>query len=215
MRTLLTLIILLPGVLLFGQKDAAAEKYLDKVARDLDPGHALKIAFDYAREDLQSEAALEGSGTLVLMGEKYKLDMDEAVIWFDGEKQYSLNTDVGEVYVSIPDPENKEFMFSDPIRLLRNYKDTFKYRVVGATEKDGKSLTEIQLYPEELGGPYALIKIYFATGSSELHSIAIRHKEGIVYTMNISELDRMEDPGETFFRFSSKEYPDVDVIDLL
>jgi hypothetical protein len=106
-------------------------------------------------------------------------------------------------------------MFSDPIRLLRNYKETFKYRVMGEGEMDGTPVTEIQLYPEELGVPYALIKLYFATGSSDLQSIVIRHKEGIVYTMKVVEMDRLEDTGESFFRFNSDDYPNVDVIDLL
>lgn len=197
------------------QKDAAAEVYLDKVAKDLDPGHALKIEFNYVREDLQAEATIEGSGTLVLMGEKYKIDLEDAVVWFDGKNQYSLNQSVEEVYVSVPDPGNKAFMFSDPIRLLRNYKETFKYRVMGETEMDGMALTEIQLYPEELGGPYSLIKIFFPTGSSDLHSIVIRQKDGIVYTMKVTEMERMEDPGADFFRFNAEKYPNVDMIDLL
>jgi hypothetical protein len=149
------------------------------------------------------------------MGEKYKIDLEEAVIWYDGEKQYSLNNEIEEVYISVPDPENKDFMFSDPIRLLRNYKEAFKYRAIGESEINGKSVTEVQLYPEELGGPYALIKIYFANASSELESIVIRHKDGLLYTIKVAEMERMEDPGETFFRFSNEEYPNVDVIDLL
>ena len=215
MKTIFTLSLLLMGGILLGQKDAAAEAYLDRVAKDLDPGHALQIDFDYIREDLKAETSVEGSGTLVLMGEKYKIDLEEAVIWFDGEKQYSLNMEIEEVYISVPEPENKDFMFSDPIRLLRNYKEAFKYRAMGEVEVNGSPVTEIQLYPEELGGPYALIKIYFSTVTSELESIVIRHKEGILYTMEVAEMERMEDPGDDFFRFSSDDYPNVDVIDLL
>ena len=215
MRHLFTLFLLLPAGMLFGQKDAAAEEYLDRVAKDLDPGHALQIDFDYIREDLKAETAVEGSGTLVLMGEKYKIALEEAVIWFDGEKQYSLNMEIEEVYISVPDPENKDFTFSDPIRLLRSYRKAFKYRSMGEVERNGRSLTEIQLYPEELGGPYALIKIYFSTVTSELKSIVIRHKDGVLYTMEVAETERMEDPGEEFFRFSSDNHPNVDVIDLL
>jgi len=215
MKTIFTLSLLLMAGILFGQKDAAAEGYLDRVAKELDPGHAIQIDFDYIREDLKAETSVEGSGTLVLMGEKYKIDLEEAVIWFDGEKQYSLNMEIEEVYISVPEPENKDFMFSDPIRLLRNYKEAFKYRAMGEVEVNGSPVTEIQLYPEELGGPYALIKIYFSTVTSELESIVIRHKEGILYTMEVAEMERMEDPGDDFFRFSNDDYPNVDVIDLL
>lgn len=215
MRTIFTLSLLLVGGILLGQKDAAAEAYLDRVAKDLDPGHALQIDFDYIREDLKAETSVEGSGTLVLMGEKYKIDLEDAVIWFDGETQYSLNMEIEEVYISVPEPGNKDFMFSDPIRLLRNYKEAFKYRAMGEVEVNGKTLTEIQLYPEELGGPYALIKIYFSPVTSEMKSIVIRHKEGILYTMEVAEMERMDDPGEDFFRFSKEDYPNADVIELL
>lgn len=215
MRTLFTLSLLLMGGILLGQKDAAAEAYLDRVAKDLDPGHALQIDFDYIREDLKAETSVEGGGTLVLMGEKYKINLEEAVIWFDGETQYSLNMEIEEVYISVPEPGNKDFMFSDPIRLLRNYKEAFKYRAMGEVEVKGETLTEIQLYPEELGGPYALIKIYFSTVTSEMKSIVIRHKEGILYTMEVAEMERMDDPGEDFFRFSKDDYPNADVIELL
>lgn len=215
MKNLLIGAMLLTGGIMHAQKDAAAEAYLDKVAKALDPGHALEIEFDYTREDLQAGATIEGSGTLVLMGEKYKIELEDAVIWFDGTKQYSLNQEIEEVYISTPDPENQEFMFSDPIRLLRKYKEAFKYRVIGESEQDGIALTEIQLYPEELGGPYSLIKIFFPTGSSDFRSIVIRQKDGIVYTMIVTEMMRMEDPGESYFRFNAEDYPNVDVIDLL
>lgn len=215
MKRQLIYLLLLPLTSLLGQKDDAAEPYLDKISKDLDPGHALSIEFDYIRDDQQDGSSMEGEGTLVLMGEKYKIDLDDAIIWFDGEKQYSLQTEIEEVYISVPDRENNEFMFSDPIRLLRNYKEEFKYRFIGATKFRDKAAEEIQLYPEELGGPYALIKLYFSPARSELRAIVIRHKQGILYTMIVTTMERKDDPGSDFFRFSKAEYPDVDVIELL
>ena len=211
----LVYLLLLPLVSLSAQKDDAAEPYLDKISKDLDPGHALSIEFDYVREDQQDGSSMKGEGTLVLMGEKYKIDLGDAIIWFDGEKQYSLQTEIEEVYISVPDPDDKEFMFSDPIRLLRNYKEEFKYRFMGTTQFRDKPAEEIQLYPEELGGPYALIKLYFSPARSELKSIVIRHKQGILYTMIVTTMERNDDPGNDFFRFSQTEFPNVDVIELI
>jgi hypothetical protein len=215
MKTILSWILLLPVTLLSGQSDEAAAPYLDKIARDLDPGHALSIEFGYIREDQQAESSIEGEGTLVLMGEKYKINLDEAIVWFDGEKQYSLQTEIEEVYISKPDPENKEFMFSDPIRLLRNYNEEFKYRFIGENSFQGKTVEEIQLYPKELGGPYALIKLYFSLDKSTLQAIVIRHKQGIIYTMIVTSLERMDNPGAPFFKFSQTDFPNVDVIELI
>ncbi len=215
MKRLIIFALLIPAMNLMGQKDPAAEKFLNKVAKDLDPGEAISISFDYEREDQQAGTTIDGSGSLVLMGEKYKIDLGEAIIWFNGEKQYSLQTEIEEVYVSTPDPDNKEFMFTDPIRLLRNYQQEFKYRLIGEKDFHGKSATEIQLYPEVLGGPFALLKLYFSRDNGNLFAIVIRHKEGILYTMILDEMEQVASPGEDFFRFSQEEYPNVDVIELL
>ena len=88
MRHFITFIFLSVLAFAYGQKDPSAEVYLDKIAHDLEPGHALNIKFDYIREDLQSGTELSGEGILVLMDEKYKIDLGEAIVYFDGEKQY-------------------------------------------------------------------------------------------------------------------------------
>jgi len=215
MKNVIIAILLVPTLMVRGQKDPAAEKYLDKFAKELDAGHALAVEFNYTREDQQSGSTVEGSGSLVLMGEKYKIDLGDAIIWFDGKTQYSLQTEIEEVYVSTPDPDNKEFMFTDPIRLLRNYREAFKYRVMGESNFDGVKTTEIQLYPEELGGPYALLKLFFQTENSGLRGIVIRHKDGILYTMIVDHMDQKENPGDAYFRFSETDYPNVEIIELL
>ena len=215
MRTIFLTLLLIPFIALQAQKDDAARPYLEKIAKELDPGHAINISFDYIREDQQDGSTIEGEGTLILMGEKYKTELENAIIWFDGVKQYALQTEIEEVYISVPDPDNKEFMFSDPVRLLRNFAEEFKYRYMGENSIRDIRANEIQLYPEELGGPYALIKLFFSMDKSELKAIVIRHKEGILYTMIITNFERMDDPGEDFFRFNQNDYPNVDVIELL
>ncbi len=215
MKKLILWIFLLPAATVYSQKDQAAVPYLEKFSKDLDSGHAVKINFDYIREDLQDESTFNGVGTLVLMGEKYKIDLGDAVIWFDGKTQYSLQTEIEEVYISVPDPDDKEFMFADPIRLMRNYDEKFKYRMIGETTFKGIQAKEIQLFPEELGGPYALVKLFFSIEESDLKAILIRHKKGILYTMIISKMAQQADPGDDFFRFDSSMYPNVDVIELM
>jgi outer membrane lipoprotein-sorting protein len=202
------------SALALGQQDPEAEQYLNKIAKDLDPGYTIQLDFDYIREDLQDKSSIEGEGILYIFGDKYKLEMEDFIIYFDGEKQYSLNLDIEEVYISIPDPNDKEFMFSDPIRLLRSYKDEFKYVLMGKSDIQGIAATEIQLNPLELGGPYSLLKLFVAP-SKELKAIQVRQKAGILYSMIIKSFKKIDQPANTFFQFSAIDYPNVDVIDLL
>ena len=202
------------SALAFGQQDPEAEQYLNKIAKDLDPGYTIQLDFYYMRDDLQDKSIIEGEGILYLLGDKYKLEMEDFIIYFDGEKQFSLNLDVEEVYISIPDPDDQEFMFSDPIRLLRNYKEEFKYVLMGKSDIQGISAMEIQLNPLELGGPYSLLKLFVAP-SKELKAIQVRQKTGILYSMIIKTFKKIDQPVDSFFQFSTTDYPNVDVIDLL
>ena len=216
MKTLPGICILLGlSVSLSAQQDPAAEPYLDKISATLDPGHTVRIDFDYTREDLQSGSNVAGEGTLFLQDENYRIVFEEAMIWFDGETQYSLNKEVEEVYISKPDPDDKEFMFSDPIRLLRSYKEEFKYVLLGKGEIRSIECMILQLDPMELGGPYAVLKLFVNPVTRDLVALQVRHKEGILYTMVITELDRVEKKDEAFFRFNASDYPMVDVIELV
>jgi len=213
-KILSILLLLSISAVSFAQQDPEAESYLNKIASDLDPGYTIEIDFNYLREDLQEKTNIEGEGTLYLYNDKYKLEMEEFIIYFDGEKQYSLNLDVEEVYISIPDPDDKEFMFSDPITLLRNYKDEFKYMYQGTSSILGIDATKIQLNPLELGGPYAVLDLY-VSATKKLKAIQVRHKDGILYTMIVKSFIKIDQPGDTFFQFSSTTYPNVDVIELV
>lgn len=198
----------------FGQQDPEAELYLRKIANDLDPGYTIQLEFDYIREDLQDKSIVEGEGTLYLLGDMYKLEMEDFIICFDGKKQYSLNLDIEEVYISIPDPDDKEFMFSDPIALLRSYKEEFKYMFIGESSFQGITATEIQLNPKKLGGPYALLKL-FVSPSKELKAIQVRHKDGLLYSMIVKTFNKTAQAADTFFQFNAADYPNVDVIELM
>ncbi len=209
------ILLVLGSISVSGQQDPEAEPYLDKIAKDLDPGTSLELAFDYTREDLQEKTTVEGEGNLFLLGDRYKIVMEGFIIYFDGEKQYSLNLENEEVYISIPDPEDKQFMFSDPITLLRTYKDEFKYRVVGDASFHGIPSKEIQLYPLELGGPYSLLKLFIAPGNNDLKAIQVRHKKGILYSMILTAFKPISPLDQSFFQFSETAYPNVDIIELV
>jgi hypothetical protein len=215
MKILSFITILLFATTIYGQKDQAAESYLNKISSDFSVDQAVHLLFNYVREDLQAETKFEGSGSLVIQEDKYKIELDEALIYFDGEKQYSLNKEIEEVYISIPDHESQEFVFSDPLRLLRNYKEKFKYRLMGESSIGSINSQEVQLYPEELGGPYALLKIHFSRDTDQLKAIVIRQKDGIIYTMIINEMEKKDTQDLKYFQFNASEFPNVDVIELM
>jgi outer membrane lipoprotein-sorting protein len=200
---------------LFGQQDSRAERYLQAVSDQFDMNTPYLIRMDYIREDLMQETSGEGAGVIWMKGLKYKIVVDEYIVYYNGKKLYSQNTETEEVYVSEPDPDQPGYLQAVPIRIIKSYALDFKYRYMGNTSFMGKDLVEIQLYPKDITGPYSLMKMLINPGSLKLEVIQLKHKEGILYTMIISEKKEHPSLDEQSFEFDPAAYPNTEIIELV
>jgi outer membrane lipoprotein-sorting protein len=197
------------------QQDPAAERYLQAVSDQFSLDEGYRIHMDYVREDLMRETYAEGEGTIWMKGIKYKIVIDEYIIYYDGNKLYSQNTEAGEVYVSTPDPEEPGYFYSVPIKIIKSYQQDFKYQYMGRAPFNGKDCFEVRLYPKELSGPYSMIQLYLDPNTLKLEGTRLRHKEGILYTMVLSEVEGGLTFPDGMFVFDPAAYPDTEVIELI
>ncbi len=218
MRQLIYMLPLLSGLLIAtaaaGQQDSRADRYLQAVSDQFDMNEGYRIRVDYIRRDIMRETSAEGEGIIWMKGIKYKMEVNEFIVYYDGEKQYSQNTDAQEVYVSTPDPEQPGYLQAVPIRIIKSYQD-FKYQLIGSSTFMGKERIEIQLYPRETTGPYSMLKLFIQPQSLRLTGIQLKHKEGIEYTMILTEIEGNQKFDDSMFTFDPSEYPDTEVIELV
>ena len=218
MRTFTYIIFLFTCLLTAGwtsaQQDSRADRYLQAVSDQFDMTEGYRIEVDYIRKDIMRGTSAEGEGTIWMKGLKYKMEVNEYIVYFDGETQYSQNTDAEEVYVSTPDPEQPGYLQAVPIRILKSYRD-FKYQLIGSSTFMGKERIEIQLYPQDLTGPYSLLKLFIQPQSLKLTGIQLKHKEGIEYTMLLRKVEGNQQFDDTMFTFDPSAYPDTEVIELI
>lgn len=207
--------LLFAAISLLAQQDSKAEKYLEAVSDQFDMNTAYKIRMDYIREDLMQETYAEGAGVIWMKGLKYKIVVDEYIVYYNGVKLYSQNTETEEVYVSEPDPDQSGYLQAVPIRIIKSYALDFKYRYMGNTSFRGKDRVEIQLYPKDITGPYSMMKMFINPGSLKLEAIQLKHKEGILYTMILSEKKEHPSLDETSFTFDPAAFPNTEIIELL
>ena len=179
----------------------------------MDEGY--RIEMDYIREDIMRETSVEGSGIIWMRGYKYKIEMDEYIVYFDGEKLYSQNTDAEEVYLSVPDPEEPAYLQAVPLKVIKSYQTDFRYQYMGKKPFRGKERIEIQLYPLDLNGPYFMLKIFINPQTLKLEAFMLKHKEGINYTMIITSFEGNQELADDTFRFNPEKYPNTEVIELL
>jgi len=200
---------------LFAQQDSKADRYLQAVSDQFDMNTAYRIQMDYIREDLMQDTYAEGAGIILMKGLSYKIVVDEYIVYYNGLKLYSQNTETEEVYVSEPDPDQPGYLQAVPIRIIKSYALDFKYRYMGNTSFRGKDRVEIQLYPKDITGPYSLMKMLINPVSLKLEAIQLKHKEGILYTMILSEKKELPSLDDLTFTFDPADFPNTEIIELL
>lgn len=197
------------------QQDPRAEPYLQGVSDQFKMDEGYRIHMDYIREDIMRGTSAEGEGTILMKGFKYKIVVDEYIVYYDGNKLYSQNTEAGEVYVSIPDPDQPGYLQAVPIRIIKAYGEDFKYQLMGTRPFMGKERVEVQLYPKDLTGPYSMLKMYINPVTLKLEGIQLKHKEGIQYTMILSDIKGNQPLDDHTFVFDPAAYPDTEIIELV
>ena len=79
----------------------------------------------------------------------------------------------------------------------------------------GRERIEVQLYPQDLTGPYSMLKLYIQPETLKLKGMQLKHKEGIEYTMILREVEENLALDDTLFSFDPNAYPDTEVIELI
>jgi len=196
-------------------QDERVRPYMAEVNKQFGLDEAFRIEMDYIREDIMRETRGEGEGIIWMKGLKYKIEVDEYIIYYDGEKQYSQNTDTEEVYVSAPDPGEPGYLQAVPLKVIKSYEQDFRYQYMGERPFNGKNHVEIKLSPKDITGPYSMLKLYVHPQSMKLAGFVLKHKEGINYTMILSRVEGGQDLDDSTFRFDPEAYPNTEIIELL
>jgi len=199
----------------YSQQDSRADKYLQAVSDQFDLNKAYVIQMDYIREDLMQETSAEGEAVIWMKGLKYKIMLNEYIVYYNEDKLYSQNTETEEVYVSEPDPDQPGYLQAVPIKIIKAYEQDFNYMYIGSSPMQGKSLIEIQLYPKDISGPYSMLKMFVNPSSQKLEVMQLKHKEGILYTMILSEMKVDQTLKDTIFDFDPSAFPNTEIIELI
>ena len=199
----------------FSQQDSRADKYLQTVSQQFDLNKAYVINMDYIREDLMQETSAEGEGVIWMKGLKYKIVVDEYIVYYNEVNLYSQNTEMEEVYVSEPDPDQPGYLQAVPIKIIKAYEQDFNYQYIGNMNLLGKNLIEIQLYPKDISGPYSMLKMFVNPVSLKLEATQLKHKEGILYTMLFSEIREDASIKDSMFDFDPAAFPNTEIIELI
>lgn len=210
MRTLFSVILLaLISLMASAQNDRQAVDILDKFSeRALSaPSVSMKFSFETVDQVEGTNNTFEGS--IIFSKDKYRLDMTDNIIWYNGETSWSYLPAEKEVTITKPDNKDKSFQ-TNPSSVFSIYKNGYKSRLLGETA--GSYL--IDLYPEEIDSDHVRIRLSIGKPSLDLKGVEYKYKNGITLILTVNEFDLKQKPDNSEFIFQREKFKGVEVNDM-
>lgn len=188
------------------------KKILDKALRIYNEECPVQINFTMSTQNIGDNEVHRQKGKAWMNGEKFKIDIPEATIWFDGTTQWVLVKDTQEV--NINNPDNTELTALNPQLLFKLYQNGYDAELIGQTENNGIKVDEVVLTPIDANEDnIGKVRLHIDKAKSRIMQLVI-NKDDMVNTIVVNDynLEGVQDEG--IYRFQKSEYPDVEIVDL-
>ena len=193
----------------FAQNDPEAMKILDRFSSTALAAPSVSMKFNLVTTDQMENTSDTASGSIILSRDKYKLELPDNVVWFNGEISWNYLPVEKEVTITKPDRNDNSFQ-SRPSAIFSLYKTGYKNRLV---EERAESYI-IDLYPEEIRSDFVRVRLTIGKSSLDLKSLEYKNKDGIIITLDVREYNLKQKPERSIFTFNPEKYKGVEIIDM-
>lgn len=193
----------------YSQKDPAVVKILDKFSSLASSAPSVSMKFELITNDQAEGTTKTVNGSIILDRDKYRLDLGNNIIWFNGETSWSYLPEEKEVTISKPDKNDNSFQ-AKPSSVFSMYRKGFKIKLV----EDQPGYYLVDLYPEDIKSDNIRIRLNIGKPSYDLKNVEYKYKNGITVTLKVTQYDLKEKPASSAFVYPSDQYKGVEVIDM-
>jgi outer membrane lipoprotein-sorting protein len=192
-----------------GQTDPAAVKILDKFSSDALNAPSVSMKFRLLTDDLAEGSRDTTVGSVIISKDKYKLDMKDNIVWFNGDVSWSYLVAEKEVTIIKPDRKDNSFQ-SKPSGIFTMYKKGFKTRLI--EEKTDSWV--IDLYPEDIKSELIRVRLTIGKTLTDLKKLEYKRNDGVVITVIVEEYNLKFKPDQDTFTFRAEKYKGAEIIDM-
>jgi outer membrane lipoprotein carrier protein len=203
------IVILLFTLRASGQNDPQAIKILDKFSANALGAPSVSMKFQLVTTDQMENSNDTLTGSIILSKDKYKLDLTDNIIWFNGETSWSYLPAEKEVTITKPDKKDNSFQ-NRPSAIFSMHKKGYKSRLI---EENPDSYI-IDLYPEDIKSDLLRVRLFIGKTQMNLRSLEYKKRDGTVATLHIREYNLKLKPDADTFIFQSEKFKGVEVIDI-
>lgn len=208
-KSFITFLSLLFSLVLSAQNSDSAKALLDKVATTMNSYENMEIAFESSLSNASAgikegdEAPLKG--TILLAGEKYKLDYLGSTFLFDGKKLYVINRDEKEINTSDADLDSNDG-FIYPSKLLTFYKEGYNFELGKKQQINGKEIQFIELTPIDSNSEIVKVELGIETSTNHIYKLVQLGANSAKTSFTITAFKSNLELAPTTFTFDKENY---------
>ncbi|WP_162903204.1 LolA family protein [Taibaiella koreensis] len=194
-----------------GAQDAKAKAVLDKVSAKFKGMSSLKANFSLNMDDAKGKSKGSKSGTFLMKGNKYRVNMTGQQIISDGKTVWTYLQANKEVQVASYDPNAQSI---SPAKLFSgSYNSEYKSVYGGEKTVGGKKVDVIEMTPVNARA-FKKVVLYVDKSSSMITGGTMFDKNGGSYGYSISGVTPNAAVSDAEFTWDAKKNPGVEVVDL-
>ncbi|MCD4698503.1 MAG: outer membrane lipoprotein carrier protein LolA [Bacteroidales bacterium] len=190
--------------------DKKSLEILERLTAKTESYKTIKVEFTYKMLNKEADINESTDGALLIMGNKYRLNIAGQDVISDGETVWTYIEDAEEVQVN--EVEDSEESIT-PNKLLSSYNDDFRSKFIKENFQYGATVNVVDLTPFE-GKTYYKVRLIIDKSKDQLYEITIFDKNGSTYSYIINKFITNLDVSASEFTFNESDYPGVDMIDM-
>lgn len=196
---------------LFAQKDEKAATLLEEVSNKTKTYTSIKADFTYTMDNKAAKIHETKTGTLLVAGEKYKINVAGQEVFCDGKTVWTYIGESNEVQINEMDTRKEAIT---PTNILTSYNTNYQSRIVQDNDASADpSLEAVELIPFTQGN-YEKVIVIMDKKLKQIKSFRIYDKSGNVFTYKVTRFLTDIPVKNTDFVFNEANHANVEVIDM-
>lgn len=207
---ILVVFIVIAGQMTFAQGKKNSDDILKEVSEKTKALSSIRISFTYNMDNPSAKVHESETGTLLVKGDQYRLDIAGQKVICDGKTVWTYIAESKEVQINAVE-ENENVL--TPTRLLTSYSKDYKSKLTGEATRDGRAQYVINLKPNA-DKNFTEVELNVDKELYRITRIAIQDKSGNTFSYIVNKFETNVPVNDSDFVFNAKDYPGVEIIDM-
>lgn len=190
--------------------DEKARLMITELAGKIRSYKNMRIEFAYKMDNETSKIHESKQGTLLVEGERYRLNIAGQVIINDGKALFTYMPEAKEVQINPVDEDSQSIT---PTGILADYEKKYRVKYIREENQGVRKILVADLLPIE-GKKFYKVRIKLDTRTKQPVSFAMFDKNGTTFTYDLNRLDANVTMKPGLFEFKAADYPGVEVVDM-